>query len=109
MKFSLWDTEIGNRLGRFDTQEEALAFVRTMLATYPREKLRDLSLGWRDEEDCGHEIAGDALLALAERDKKGQEPLKAGGGSYDNTYGHSRSSGDAVGTAPMAASKRGGK
>lgn len=72
MIFSLWDTEIGSRLGQFATEEEALTFVRTMIATYPRETLRDLSLSWQDDAGGGHEIVGDDLLACADA-----EPAKS--------------------------------
>jgi hypothetical protein len=107
MKVSLWDTEIGNRLGRFATEEEALGFVRTMLATYPREKLGDLSLSWRDDEDRGHEVAGADLLDRAERAAKTREPVKAGGGSSsDDPSPHA--SGHATRTTPIAASPRRG-
>jgi hypothetical protein len=82
MQYSLWDTEIGSRLGRFRTKEDALAFVGTMLATYPRAKLRETSLNWRDEHgNCGEAITGEVLLARAERAAAKGEPITAGGGA----------------------------
>ena len=106
MKYSLWDTEIGSRLGRFDSEDEALAFVRMLMATYDRAKLGDLSLNWHDEHgNIGDEVTGDDLLRRAEEGARKQEPVKAGGGSYD-AAGTSTSSGGGVGNLPMAASSR---
>ncbi len=107
MRYSIWDVETTNRLGRFESEEEALAFVRTMLATYPREKLLDLSLSWRDENDEVVEpVTGEALLDRAEKAVK-QQPVTAGSRSYS---GSSLSSGAEHSVLPMAASsKRAGK
>lgn len=111
MRYSLWDTEIGSRLGRFPSEAEALAFVRTLLATYPRQKLRNLSLNWRDEQgNVGGARTGDDLLDRAEEAAKQREPVKTGGGSHHAT-GTSGSSGTGSGNVPMAASpaERGGR
>jgi hypothetical protein len=103
MKYSLWDTEIGSRLGRFDSADEALAFVRTLMATYDRAKLRDLSLNWRDEHgNIGEEVTGEDLLCRAEEGAREREPVKAGG-SYD-AAGTNASSRGGASNRPMAAS-----
>lgn len=83
MKYSVWDTEIGNRLGRFDTEGDALGFVRTMIATYGREKLGDLSLDWRNEHGVCEEVVGDALLDRAEDAVAKPEPATVGDWSGD--------------------------
>jgi len=82
-KYSLWDTKIGSRIDRFASEHEALAFVRTMIATYPREKLIDLSLNWRDDLDnVGQERTGEDLLSYAEGVSERRNPVGAGNSSY---------------------------
>lgn len=85
MKYSVWDTEIGNRLGRFDTEGDALAFIRTMIAAYGREKLGDLSLDRLDEHGVSEELVGDALLDRAEDAVAKPEPAQVGGRSGRST------------------------
>lgn len=79
--YSVWDVDIGSRLGTFSSQEEALTFVRAMAATYPREKLQGLSFNWEDPEgQFGREVVGDALLDFANSDVSDQEgkPIRRG-------------------------------
>ena len=46
MTYHLWDTDIGRYFGRFDTEDEALGFVRTLLAQYGEAYAADLTLNW---------------------------------------------------------------
>ena len=79
--YSVWDVEIGSRLGTFASQEEALIFIRTMAATYPREKLHGLSFNWEDAEGrFGKEVVGNDLLDFAASDRSSQEPDRSRGG-----------------------------
>ncbi len=110
MIYSLWNTKIGHRHGRFETEEEALAYVRTLLSGYDRAKLADLSLNWRDEDgNVGEEITGEDLLRRAEEAAKKREPVKAGGDPYPRSSTNS-STGGGYNAWPIAASsKPGGK
>ena len=108
MRYSLWDTSIGSRLGRYSSEEDALAFIRTMLATYPREKLRMLSLNWRDEHGTvGEARTGDDLLDRAEEGATKPASLMAGSSSSSTATSTSEAG---TRNSAMAASsaKRGG-
>jgi hypothetical protein len=64
MHYRLWDTDIGHLFGRFETEQEALAFVATLVASYGRGYADDLSLNWEDASGAfGEPLSGAALLA----------------------------------------------
>jgi hypothetical protein len=64
--FDLWDTDSGNCLGSFATQDEALAIVAALLDANGDRYADDLDLGHVDEEDRFRRIAtGSALAAMA--------------------------------------------
>ena len=103
--YSLWDTKIGSRIDRFASEQEALLFVRTMIATYPREKLTDLSLTWRDDVgNVGEERAGTDLLADAEGVATHRVPVGIGDSAPESASGSSSSSDFGPGRWPMGAS-----
>jgi hypothetical protein len=64
MHYDLWDVETGNYLGRYATEEEALAVVRALIEQYGDGYADDLNLG--AEDDAGSfsgPLSGSALLA----------------------------------------------
>jgi len=68
MVYRLWDTDIGRLLGRFDTEEEALRFVGTLLDAYPNLDPGDLSLGAEHEDGTRPApVSGEALVARVEQ------------------------------------------
>lgn len=67
VRADLWDVETGNYLGRYVTEEEALAVVRTLVREYGPAYADELNLG--AEHDDGRweaPISGAALLARIE-------------------------------------------
>lgn len=103
-RYSLWDTRIGSQLGRFDSEEDVLTFVRTLLATRPRESLNNLSSNWRDADgNVGEAITGEGLLDLAERGAERREPVSARPGEFVPSQGNTGHSGTGM---PMAAGGR---
>ena len=65
--YDLWTLDPGNLVGECSTEAEALAAVRSLLAT--GWSADDLSLGWGDPDDEGQggEIATGAFAALLRR------------------------------------------
>lgn len=103
MRYSLWDTRIGSQLGRFDSEEDALAFVRTLIATQPREQLSSLSLNWRDADgNVGEARTGEDVLARAEEVAADRERADAPRGHVVATRPRSRG-GSRLGSGEMAA------
>ena len=45
MKHHLWDTDINRLFGTFDTEDEALAFVRALVESYGAAYADDLAIG----------------------------------------------------------------
>jgi hypothetical protein len=67
MYFELWDMRTRNLIEEFDTEAEALAYVREVLHTYGEEAASGYTLGWQDlEAKSGAAIAhGVALVQRA--------------------------------------------
>jgi hypothetical protein len=66
MHYDLWDVETGNYLGRYATEEEALAVVRALVEQYGDHYADDLNLGMEDDAgNVGEPLSGPALLARA--------------------------------------------
>jgi hypothetical protein len=73
--YELWDLETRNLVGNFDTQEEALLFVREVLDTYGLEAAKTFALGTEDENGETTAIAqGPALVDLARSLPLGARP-----------------------------------
>lgn len=67
MHDDLWDVETGNYLGRYASEEEALAVVRALVRRYGPAYAADLSLGAEDETGrFDQPISGGPLLARLE-------------------------------------------
>jgi hypothetical protein len=58
MLFALWDRDLGNQLGAFSTEEEALLAVRQLLAVGAPIRLEALLLEYEDEQGEGDIVAG---------------------------------------------------
>jgi len=68
MTHSVWDTDLGKLLGAFDTEEEALAVVRTLVETYGPGEADDLTVSSEyPDGSLGESLFGAALLARLER------------------------------------------
>ena len=64
----LWDTDSGNCLGTFATQDEALVIVAALLDANGDRYADDLDLGEVDEDDRYRRIATGAALVVMARD-----------------------------------------
>lgn len=68
MKYRLWDTDINRLFGTFDTEDEALAFVRALLESYGNAYANDLALGCeRQDGSFTPPLTGAALVEHARR------------------------------------------
>jgi hypothetical protein len=66
MRYDLWDVESGNSLGTYESEDEALAVVRTLIAHFGPRYADVLDLGSEDDHGNARLIAsGAALTALA--------------------------------------------
>ena len=78
--YELWDAETGNRVGRFPTEQAALAAVREDVARYGRDSDAVLTLGLLlhdpDHEGGGLVAEGAALIDRALGAAR-QQPLSA--------------------------------
>jgi hypothetical protein len=63
MYFELWDQESGNSLGDYDSEAEALAIVRDMLAENEPDYADMLSLGCTQDDGTFAIVASGASLA----------------------------------------------
>ncbi len=80
MTYNLWDTEVGRLFGAYDTEEEALALVRTLVATYGAGYADDLTLGHRRADgSAGEPQSGAVLVARAEEVAARQEAVAGSG------------------------------
>ena len=67
--YELWNTSSGNRVGEFESQDEALASVRRTLQQHGPSMIDSWALGYEDDEGADEVIArGAALVALAQPD-----------------------------------------
>lgn len=65
-RYGLWDTEAGNSLGFYASQDAALIVVRRALNSHGEEAVAALALDREDESGEGGLIAaGDTLIELA--------------------------------------------
>ena len=67
MNYELWDVETGNCLGWFTAEDEALAFVRSLLDRYGTNYADALELGTEDAQgNFLGSSSGASLIARAE-------------------------------------------
>lgn len=67
MRYDLWDVGNGGYLGRYGTEEEALAVVRVLVREYGPAYAYDLNQGAEDDAGrFGEPLSGAALLARIE-------------------------------------------
>ena len=67
LTYELWNTSSGNRVGKFESQDEALASVRRPMHQHGASMIESLALGYEDEDGEGEVIArGADLAALAQ-------------------------------------------
>lgn len=67
MRYDLWDVATGGYLGRYGTEEEALAVARVLVREYSPAYADDLNLGAEDEAGrFGEPLSGAALLSRIE-------------------------------------------
>jgi hypothetical protein len=64
MPWELWDTESGNIIDAYETENQALAEVRVAVATYGPEYVNSWALGCTDAGSADEALYG---LSLAER------------------------------------------
>ena len=62
-RYELWDVEGGNRLGVWDSEADALAFVRELLEENGLALAEDLALGQIDDQDQSHRLIEGVALA----------------------------------------------
>lgn len=63
MHYEVWDVDINRLFGTFDTEDDALAFVRTLVSRYGRDYAKDLALGCeRDDSSVSEPLYGEDLL-----------------------------------------------
>ena len=62
MYYELWDVETRNLVGEYDTEVEALAFVREVVSVVGEEAASRFALGGQDREGGGAAIADGAEL-----------------------------------------------
>lgn len=75
MEWEIWDTKSGNLLLDVDKLDDAMGWVRQNLAAgYPREYVRDWSLGPVTDSDV-HALDGDDLLATIKGYPPSEEAL----------------------------------
>jgi len=68
MIYRVWDTDINRLHGTYDTEEDALALVRTLVTAYGDDYAEDLAVGGeRPEGTFTEPLSGADLLAYAER------------------------------------------
>jgi hypothetical protein len=65
MKYEVWDVGVGKCFGRFETEYEAIRFVRSLLSTNGDAYVDDLVVSRTDDEWGDHNLTGGALLAKA--------------------------------------------
>ncbi len=67
LTYELWNIASGNRVGEFESQDEALASVRRTMHQHDASMIETLALGYEDEDGEGEVIAhGADLAALAQ-------------------------------------------
>ncbi len=67
--YELWNTSSGNRVGEFESQDEAIASVRRTMQQHGASMIETLALGYEDEDGEGEIIArGADLLVLGTLD-----------------------------------------
>ena len=67
LTYELWNDVSGNRVGEFESQDEALASVRRTMQRHGAEMIEALALGYEDDDGEGAVIArGADLAALAQ-------------------------------------------
>jgi hypothetical protein len=80
MTYDLWDVESGNIVNTFETEDDALAAVRTLLELNGDTYARALSLGCEHDDGRMQILAeGDALAARAAKSSFGAPATFAGG------------------------------
>ena len=74
MHYELWDALSRNLLADFDTEVQALAAVRDLLAINDPEMADELILVWRDADRGGTVVEGAELAARARTVAPGRAP-----------------------------------
>ena len=65
MAYDLWDVDSGNIVNTFETEQEALAVVRTLLDVNGPEYVQALSLGYEGDDGSMRIVAeGDRLASM---------------------------------------------
>ncbi len=67
MIHDLWDVEAGFYFGRFETEDDALAFVRELIDANGEEYADALELGSPDDPSASRSASGAALVERARR------------------------------------------
>ena len=73
MIYELWETETGNLIGTYETEQDALSLVRDAIQSYGAQYVDSFLLGCEDEEGYstliaeGHDLAERALSEKAPR------------------------------------------
>ena len=65
-RYEIWDTETGNLIGEFSTEEEALELVRNAIEDWGFDAASSLVMGFGEDNSVASQvIEGPALLARA--------------------------------------------
>lgn len=72
--YDLLETETGNLLGRFTSEDEALAFVGALIEANGEDVIDTIVLGGRD--DRGHVLPRDTGTTLARRARERRAAIK---------------------------------
>lgn len=75
MHYELWDVRSRNMLADYDTESEALAAVRELLAINEPEMADELALAWRDGSAGGTVAEGVTLASRAQQAGPGPTQL----------------------------------
>lgn len=62
MLYRLWDTDIGHMYGAFDSEDEALALVRTLVSSYGDTIATDLTLSYERQDGTNEPARSGAEL-----------------------------------------------
>lgn len=63
MHYEVWDVDINRLFGTFKTEDDAMAFVRTLVRRYGRDYVKDLAMGCeRNDGSLADPLYGEDLL-----------------------------------------------
>jgi hypothetical protein len=65
-RYEIWDTETGNLIGEFPTEDEALQLVRHAIEDWGKDAAATLVMGYGQNDEVASQVAeGEALIKRA--------------------------------------------